>query len=144
MKYVILFLTVSFVSFRAVAADAEGGAVVMTADSQSTSNEFCLFTGLPPANLQYNNIGRIKVGKGTYGSVVDILPEFAERARAKGADAIINYIGSQRFGFWPWRFVRPVVRGEAIRWVSPQKPRCSEVGGTTVGTVVMTGKEPPR
>lgn len=144
MKYAILFLIVSLLGVRAVAADAESETVVTTAVDQPASSELCLFTGLPPASLQYVKLGKVKVAKGTYGSVTDILPQFAERAQAKGADAVINYIGSQRFGFWPWRFVRPVVRGEAIRWLSPQKPLCSAVSGTTVGTVLMTRVEPPR
>ena len=83
------------------------------------------------------------MGKGTYGSVTDLLQKLTDMANAVGADAIINYAGSQRFGFWPWRMVRPVVRGTAIKWVAQQKPDCAAVGGVTVATIIEQNKPPP-
>ena len=103
--------------------------------------DFCLFAGEPPAELKYTTLRALKVGKGSYGGVTDILPKMVEEARQMGADAIIHYAGSQRFGFWPWRVVRPVVRGTAIKWNGPQ-PDCAAVGGTPLGTVLATNKAP--
>jgi hypothetical protein len=114
----------------------------LSTTDQAKSLEICLFTGMPPSDLSYTKLKRVKVGKGSFGSVVDILPEFAYRAQALEADAIINYAGTQRFGFWPWRIIRPVARGEAIKWNSNVKPECAQVGGTTISTVIKTKKAP--
>lgn len=103
--------------------------------------DFCLFAGDPPSELKYTELRAFKVGKGSYGGVTDILPKMVEEARMIGADAIIRYSGSQRFGFWPWRIVRPVVRGTAIKWNGPQ-PDCATVGGTPLGTVLATNQAP--
>ena len=90
----------------------------------------CVLTDAPLVKSQYVVIRNMKLGKGTYGSVNDILPRFLDQARSLGADAIINYAGSQRFGLFPWRFVRPVVRGTAIRWAKQPPPSCIGLGGT--------------
>ena len=72
-----------------------------------------LFTPVPikgtPDSSQFQIKKRIKVAKGTYGSVVELYPRFAERAHQVCGNVVINYNASQRFGFWPWRFVRPVI-----------------------------------
>jgi len=109
---------------------------------QAQSLEICLFTGIPPSDLSYTKLKRVKVAKGSFGSVVDILPEFAHQAKSLKADAIINYAGTQRFGFWPWRIIRPIARGEAIKWNSDAKPKCDEIGGTTISTVIKTKVAP--
>lgn len=122
-----------------VTADQDGPAV--KTPSADTAN-FCFFSGSPPAENQYTVVRKLKLGKGTYGSVTDILPRFAERAQQTGADAIINYTGSQRFGVLPWRIVRPVVRGVAIKWAGTQKPDCVAAGGTTLATILTTNLPP--
>jgi hypothetical protein len=109
---------------------------------QAKSLEICLFTGVPPSDLSFTKLGKVKVGKGSFGSVVDILPKFAAQAQVLEADAIINYAGTQRFGFWPWRIIRPVARGQAIKWDSKVKPECSQVGGTTISSVISTRQAP--
>ena len=116
--------------------------IQLSSIDQAKSLKICLFTGIPPADLSYTTLKRVKVGKGSFGSVVDILPEFAHKAQALEADAIINYAGTQRFGFWPWRLIRPVARGEAIKWNSDVKPECTKVGGTTISTVIKTKQAP--
>ena len=103
---------------------------------------FCFFSGTPPADAKYTVIKKLKVGKGSYGGVKDILPKFAGHAQKVGADAIISYTGSQRFGFWPWRMVRPVVRGVAIKWSDTQSRDCAAMGGTTLKTMLATDKPP--
>lgn len=104
-------------------------------------NDFCFFAGTPPSDAKFTVIKPLKVGKGTYGGVKDILPKFAAYARRIGADAVVNYTGSQRFGFWPWRLVRPVVRGTAVKWSGPTRD-CAALGGTTLGTILATDKAP--
>ena len=42
---------------------------------------------------------RIKVAKGTYGSVVEIYPRFAERAQSSRCYVVIDYNASQHFHF---------------------------------------------
>ena len=78
----------------------------------------CAIKGTPDSS-QFQIKKRIKVAKGTYGSVVELYPRFAERAHQVGGNVVINYNASQRFGFWPWRFVRPVMWGKAVKWNTP-------------------------
>ncbi|MFM0000652.1 hypothetical protein PQR57_06465 [Paraburkholderia dipogonis] len=104
--------------------------------------DFCFFAHLPPASQKYRIIKDLKIGKGTYGSVEDILPKMAEYAQVRGADAIVEYTGSQRFGFWPWRMVRPVVRGVAVQWTEPKPPGCESIGGTKLSTILSSGQPP--
>lgn len=105
-------------------------------------SDFCFFSGRPPSDQKYTIVKKLRVGKGTYGGVKDVLPSLAERARKNGADAIMNYAGSQRFGFWPWRFVRPVVRGVAIQWTGASKPDCAAIGGTTLKDIIESDTPP--
>lgn len=103
---------------------------------------FCFFAGTPPADVKYAVVKKLKVSKGTYGGVKDILPKFAGHAKKIGADAIIDYTGSQRFGFWPWRMVRPVVRGTAVKWSGTLGKDCTAMGGTTLSTILSADKPP--
>ncbi len=106
-------------------------------------NDFCLISGAPPSDFKYTRIRDVKLGKGSYGSVRDILDDFVADARSAGADAVINYQGSQRFGFVPWRLVRPVVRGVAIKWEGPA-PSCKDARGSTLGEVLATNVAPDK
>lgn len=89
----------------------------------------CVLKGSPLPTDQYEVIRKMKIGKGSYGSVSEILPKLVDQARNLGADAIINYNGSQRFGFFPWRVVRPVVTGTAVTWAANTTPDCTALGG---------------
>jgi len=104
--------------------------------------DFCFFANLPPSSQKYKIIKNVKIGKGSYGSVTDILPKMAEYARLHGADAIVQYSGSQRFGFWPWRVVRPVVRGVAVQWTDSKPASCEAIGGTKLVTIMSSGQPP--
>lgn len=73
----------------------------------------------------------MKIGKNTYGSVTDLYPKILDKAAKLNADAVIHYNASQRFGFWPWRFVRPVMTGTAIKWQSTP-PSCQSLGGIEI------------
>jgi len=125
----------------AKAPDAEVEVDMATAPT-SEAADFCFFSGKPPADVKYTIIRPIRVGKGTYGGVKDILPKFAGYAQKIGADAIIDYTGSQRFGFWPWRMVHPVVRGVAIKWADTPHPNCSAIGGTTLSAILASDRAP--
>jgi hypothetical protein len=105
--------------------------------------DFCFFAHLPPADQKYTVVKKLKVGKGTYGGVSDILPKLAENARTRGADAIIEYSGAQHFGFWPWRMVRPVVHGVAVKWTG-STPDCEASGGTKLSTILSTNQAPEK
>jgi len=96
----------------------------------STEKPVCLLSGMPPSDVKYTVIRRIKVGKQTYGDVNEVVPRLVKKARVLGADAVIGYVGSQRFGFWPWRMVRPVARGTAVTWSLPSTVTCEGIGGT--------------
>lgn len=110
----------------------------------SASTNMCFFSGVPSSDVSYTIIKNVKVGKGTYGPVTDVLPLLAAQASKLGADAIINYSGSQRFGFWPWRFVRPVVRGVAIKWNANPAPGCDSLGGTLLSKMMTENVAPRR
>jgi hypothetical protein len=104
---------------------------------------FCLYGGKPTGDARYKTVKNVKTSRETYGSVLDELPRFVDTAKAMGADAVIDYNGAQHFGFWPWRLVRPVASGVAIKWDGPA-PDCAASGGATFATIMATDKEPPR
>ena len=105
-------------------------------DQKPANAGICLFTGAPPADFTYIVVKELDYGKGSYGSVNDILPKLVEDAKAAGADAVIRYNGAQHFGFWPWRFVRPVATGTAIKWSPSRTVDCASAGGHyTTGTL---------
>ncbi|MEY4562326.1 MAG: hypothetical protein RLZZ618_1603 [Pseudomonadota bacterium] len=120
-------------------AEAQRMAVNPLTPAQSA---FCLLKGKPPADVKFTVVAKVKVGKGTYGSVKQLLGELVDEATGKGADAIVNYTGSQRFGFWPWRMIRPVVYGDAVKWVEPPARSCEALGGKTVGDIIRTDRAP--
>jgi hypothetical protein len=137
MKYKLAAsLSLVIASITVCAADVLADAPVKTpATMQSASSlphaDFCFISGAPPSNAPYSKIKNLRFGKQTYGSARQLLGTLAEKASAVGADAIINYSGAQRFGFFPWRMVRPVVSGTAIKW-QQSKPDCKSVGGWTL------------
>ncbi|MFS1523827.1 hypothetical protein ACL7TT_06880 [Microbulbifer sp. 2304DJ12-6] len=135
MKNIFAFSILLLTSIVSYAQD-------LSRDSQLDPLDICLITGLPPSDVKFEKIQKIKIGKSSYGSVTDILPKFANKAKSLGANAVVNYIGSQRFGFWPWRFVRPIVRGEAVKLNIDSEKTCKDAGGATVRDVIATNKEP--
>jgi hypothetical protein len=110
-------------------------AMLISYGSCAYAADMCFFAGAPSSDVQYHKIKRVKLGKGTYGSVKDLLVPFSEKAKRLKADAIINYAGSQHFGFWPWRIVRPIVTGVAIKWQQPDTD-CHTAGGTTMAEIM--------
>ncbi|MDY0745043.1 hypothetical protein SNE35_11015 [Paucibacter sp. R3-3] len=112
------------------------------AAAPSAERDLCLVRGKPAGDARYQVIKKLKVARQTYGSVTLVLPELAKEARAAGADLIVEYNGSQRFGFFPWRLVRPVATGTAVRWLGTQPVDCAALGGNTVAEVISTNKEP--
>jgi hypothetical protein len=101
-----------------------------TAPAAPVAERQICVTPVTPTTTQYTVVKQLKVGKGSYGSVDEAITMLAAKARKAGADAVINYTGSQRFGFWPWRFVHPVVRGTAVKWASGPAFDCTASGGT--------------
>ncbi|MEJ6006528.1 hypothetical protein WG899_13295 [Paucibacter sp. AS339] len=139
----------SAASAAALGADAEVEIVPMKEGEQAipmtaAAGAFCILAGQPPSELRYTVVRRLKVAKGTYGGIKDILPKLVDYARSSGADAIIQYNGSQRFGFWPWRMVRPVVTGVAVKWSEAHGRECSAIGGSTLSTILATDKGPSK
>jgi hypothetical protein len=105
---------------------------------------FCLFSGTPPSDYKFKVVKEVKVAKGAYGPVTQILPAFVAQAKEAGADAIVNYAGSQRFGFFPWRLVRPVVRGTAVKFEGTEPIDCAKMGGTTLSNIISANKAPEK
>lgn len=137
----LLLLLSCALAFGVHAEEADelaSASAVVSPDAQS----FCIFDEGPPADMKYSVVRKLKVGKGTYGGVKDILPKFVNLALQRNAHAVINYNGSQRFGFFPWRMVRPVVTGTAIRWADTPTRSCEAMGGSTLGTILATDQAP--
>lgn len=99
--------------------------------SFSQESSICALKGVPPSDFKYKVVKKIKVAKGTYGGISEMVPLFSQKAKSVGAEAVLYYNGSERFGFFPWRVVRPVITGTAIVWdKSNQKAfPCTENGG---------------
>ena len=124
MKKFIICTTILWVTSNA--ANAQD----IAANTLQPSTPICLIKGTP-TNHQFTEIKRLKIGKGTYGSVTDLYPRIVDKTHKLGADAVIHYNASQRFGFWPWRLVRPVMTGTAIKWLSTP-PSCKSLGGIEI------------
>jgi hypothetical protein len=75
---------------------------------------------LPP----YKFRGEIDIKRMRYGGIESLDKLAIQTARNYGADAIIDYKSGQEFGYFPWMFVRPYVRGVAIKWVNEPPKGC--------------------
>ena len=69
--------------------------------------DVCLLTGMPKTEYVYQEIKRLKGGKGSYASVNDVIPLLVNQARNLGADAVITMDHSGlglglSFGFDAW------------------------------------------
>ena len=138
-------LIVSLFNAAYAADDAVPVAPVAPAVSGALiDGNFCLFSGTPPSDYKFKVVKEVKVAKGAYGPVTQILPAFVAEAKSLGADAVINYAGSQRFGFFPWRLVRPVVRGTAVKFEGTEPFDCAKMGGTTLSNVISANKAPEK
>jgi hypothetical protein len=89
----------------------------------------CVTMGAPPLPVKYALLKSLLLERQTYGGVQPLTMQLVGQARAVHADAIINYNGAQHFGFWPWRFMRPVVSGDAVRIENPEAFDCARLGG---------------
>lgn len=121
------FMIAAFL-IMSTAAQAQQSTAVATAQP-ATNTPICLIEGVPSAD-QYKIIKKVKVAKGIYGGFEEIKPKLANLVRERGADVVIDYHQSQRFGFWPWRVVRPVLWGTAVKWNTPVN--CSALGGKEI------------
>lgn len=114
----------------------------IAASLSQEGRDLCVFDGGAPSDVPHQVIRKLKVAKGTYGGVKELLPTLVQDALADKADAIVDYNSSQRFGFWPWRVVRPVVTGTAIRWTEQPRKSCEAMGGVRLETVLITNRSP--
>ncbi|WP_445115249.1 hypothetical protein [Acinetobacter sp. WZC-1] len=130
-KTLLLILTTLTLSSAALAQNTALRAEENMPEVDTAKTPVCLLE-VAPADSKFTVIKRLKLGKGTYGGVEELYPRFAESARKLHADAIINYRAGQRFGFWPWRIVRPVVSGTAIQWQSQPPIDCTAMGGKEI------------
>jgi hypothetical protein len=89
----------------------------------------CVMMGAPPRPVKYALLKPLLLERQTYGDVQALTMQLVGEARRVHADAIINYNGAQHFGFWPWRFIRPVVSGDAVRIENPEALDCARLGG---------------
>ena len=104
----------------------------------AATDDVCLFKTEPTVKLKYAELHHVKIAKGVYGSVSELIPQLVDKVHSMNANAVIEYNGSQRFGFWPWRFVRPVVRGTAIQWEGSPSADCVAAGGILASSLTNT------
>jgi hypothetical protein len=110
-----------------VALDSMHAKNDQTLDGIENFKTMCIFENTP--NAEYETIRKFKVGKGTYGPVSSVMPRYVAYADRLGGNTITNYHGGQRFGFWPWRIVRPVAAGTAVKWKEKTDVKCKTLGG---------------
>ncbi|WP_077038089.1 hypothetical protein [Pelomonas sp. KK5] len=126
-------------------ATAQAEANAALAAAPAAERDMCLIPGRPAGqDGNYQVLRKLKAARQTYGSVVQVLPELASKAKSAGGDAIFDYNGAQRFGFFPWRLVRPVATGTAIRWTGSQPLDCAALGGRTTAEVIASNQAPDR
>lgn len=114
----------------------------IAASLSQEGRDLCVFDNGAPSDMPHQVVHKLKVAKGTYGGVKELLPKFVQEALSYKADAIVDYNSSQRFGFWPWRVVRPVVSGTAIRWTEKPRKSCEAMGGVRLEVILTTNRSP--
>lgn len=87
----------------------------------------CIFDYTP--NIEYKSLKYYKSGRNLIGPVSSVMPKFLNYADRLDGNTIINFEGKQRFGFWPWRIVRPIAYGTAVDWVAKNNDSCKSLGG---------------
>lgn len=121
---VVLLFTSGCTTVTLDSIHAENDRVLEDAQNFKT---MCIFENTP--NAEYDTIKKFKVGKGSYGPVSSVMPRYVAYADRLGGNTITNYRGGQRFGFWPWRIVRPVAAGTAVKWKEKTDVKCKTLGG---------------
>ena len=91
-------------------------------------NDFCYFD-TEPNGAAFTVLKRAVVGGSFYGSTEGLKPKLEQKVKGLGGNSIANFKASQRFGFWPWRIIRPVVSGDAIQILNANGKSCEELGG---------------
>ena len=119
---------------------AEGRRLAATLSQEG--RDLCVFDNGAPSDMPHQMLQKLKVAKGTYGGVKELLPSLVQQALAAKADALVDYNSSQRFGFWPWRVVRPVVTATAIRWNEAPRKSCEAMGGVRMEVILTTNRSP--
>ena len=90
--------------------------------------EFCAFEDFPQG-VPFKVHAPVKAAKSTYGGAESLRPTIMEKVGARHGNAVANYHENQRFGFWPWRMIRPVASGDAITILNTRGKSCAEMGG---------------
>lgn len=94
-------------------------------------NEFCYFE-TEPQGAAFKVIKKKTIVAGNFfGSTDGLLPKLEDKVTKRGGNSIANFNASQRFGFWPWRVIRPITSGDAILIMNAHGKSCAELGGHT-------------
>ena len=119
---------------------AEGRKIAASLSQEG--RDLCVFDGGAPSDVPHQVGRKLKLAKGTYGGVKELLPNLVQEALADKADALVDYNSSQRFGFWPWRVVRPVVTATSNRWTEKPRKSCEAMGGVRLEVILTTNRSP--
>ena len=90
--------------------------------------EFCAFEDFPQ-DVPFKVLAPVKAAKSVYGSADALRPVIKEKVAKRKGNSVANYHENQRFGFWPWRVIRPVASGDAIVILNSRGKSCAEMGG---------------
>lgn len=91
-------------------------------------NDFCYFD-TEPNGAAFTVLKKVVAAGNFYGSAEGLKPKLEDKAKRQGGNSVANFKASQRFGFWPWRVIRPVVSGDAIQILNANGKSCEELGG---------------
>lgn len=85
------------------------------------SRKVLMVSGPLPANVKYELIGDIEIGKVWYGGSAKVLQELAERARELGADAVIDAKTWHQPSGYSW--AAPHGSGKAVKILNAEEIR---------------------
>jgi len=113
--------------FAAILLMASQSAVI--SEAQEPTNTLCIMAGIPLLGSDFSTINSYRVGRNFYGKTEKMEAWVVKHVDSLGANAVINHLVSQDFGFWPWQVVRPVATGTAIIWHNKTDGACKSLGG---------------
>lgn len=92
---------------------------------QPHTNQVYIFESSLPSNVKYERLAEIHAGTVSYGG--DALHQMAEKARALGADAVIEVVTWRQPSGFSW--AAPHGRGVAVRILNKEQVDLKALGG---------------
>jgi hypothetical protein len=129
MRCSLILVALSILIPLSAGVGCGGDAATVPLGNRPPDRPICVMKGVAQPPVKYGLVRRMKLGRQTFGGIRPLTAKMVQQARMEDADAIFNYRASQRFGFWPWRFIRPVVWGDAVQINNAEAFDCEKLGG---------------